>query len=237
MDIDIEVPNDINSITLGDYQRYMKIVQANEDAEGEFLDIKLLEIFCNVPYVDIHKMPIASFEEVLMHFSDIFSAKTPLVRRFSLKDSEEKEYEFGFIPNLGEMTTGEYIDLNNYFEDIDNLHKVMAVLFRPVHKSWKGKEAYRIAEYQGTTEMAEIMKSMPLGIALGARVFFYRLGMKLSKHTLTYSLKHLSETTTLSEEEKQTLLKNTDGINNFMLLQEEMLSKLTQQPFSQYTKP
>ena len=113
----------------------------------------------------------------------------------------------------------------------------MAVLFRPVHKSWKGKEAYRIAEYQGTAEMAEIMKSMPLGIALGARVFFYRLGMKLSKHTLTYSLKHLSETTTLSEEEKQTLLKNTDGINNFMLLQEEMLSKLTQQPFSQYTKP
>ena len=235
MDIEIEVPDNINSITLGDYQRYMKIVHANEGAEGDFLDIKLLEIFCNTPYSTIKDIPIHSFDEVLKHLTDIFSVKTPLVRRFDIKGSDGVDLELGFIPNISKIPVGEYIDINNYFDDIENMHKAMAVLFRPVHKSWRGKEAYRIAEYEGTSKMAEIMKSMPLEIALGARVFFYRLGMKLSKHTLTYFLKQVSDNKTLSVEQKKILLKDMDGINSFMHLQEETLLKLNQQPFYQST--
>jgi hypothetical protein len=66
------------------------------------------------------------------------------------------------------------------------------------------------------------MKDMPLGIALGAKVFFYRLGTKLSKAILNSS-RLLMEEETLSEEESNLLMRNIDGIKNFTRLQEEML--------------
>mgnify|MGYP003667045836 FL=1 len=69
------------------------------------------------------------------------------------------------------------------------------------------------------------MKDMPLGIALGARVFFYRLGMKLSKGILnSFQQLNLEEVPNLSEEEKKALTASTAGIRNFMHLQAEMLS-------------
>jgi hypothetical protein len=35
--------------------------------------------------------------------------------------------EFGMIPELDKMTFGEYIDLESYITDWDNMHKAMAV--------------------------------------------------------------------------------------------------------------
>ena len=136
--------------------------------------------------------------------------------------TDDVEVEFGFIPNLDKITMGEYIDLNNYFEDIATLNKAMAVLFRPIHKSFKNREKYLISSYEGTEFFSNVMKDMPLGIALGAKVFFYRLGMKLSKDILNSS-RLLMEEETLSEEENNLLMKNIDGIKNFTRLQEEML--------------
>jgi hypothetical protein len=134
--------------------------------------------------------------------------------------------EFGFIPNLDKMTMGEYIDLNNYFESSQDIHKAMAVLFRPIHESYEDKGTYRIDSYKSAELYCDIMKEMPLGIALGAKVFFYRLGIKLSKAILnsTPELKEQVEDK-LSEEEKSNLTKNIHGIKSFMLLQEEMLLK------------
>jgi hypothetical protein len=124
------------------------------------------------------------------------------------------------------MTMGEYIDLNNYFEDMETLHKAMAVLFRPIHKSFKNKDNYLISSYEGTEFFASVMKDMPLGFALGAKVFFYRLGMKLSRAILNSS-QLLLEEETLSEEDKQTLTASIAGIKSFTRLQGEMLSKST----------
>ena len=69
--------------------------------------------------------------------------------------------EFGFIPNLDKMTMGEYIDLNNYFENPQDMHKAMAVLFRPIHESYEDKDSYRIDSYKGASVYCDIMKEMP----------------------------------------------------------------------------
>ena len=224
MKIKVEIPNTINGIKLANYQKYSKIIKANEDANDEFLETKLLEIFCGVSYKDIVQMPLGTFDDITKHVHKIFEAKTPLVRRFTMTGSDGVEVEFGFIPNLDKMTMGEYIDLNNYLEDTDMLHKAMAVLFRPIHSSFKDREKYLIRSYDGSSHYGEMMKDMPLGIALGARVFFYRLGMKLSRAILnSFQQLDLSEEECLSEEEKKRLTANTVGIKNFMHLQTEML--------------
>jgi len=237
-EIELDVPVSLNSIKLKDYQKFVKIYEDNGEEASEFLNIKMLEIFCNLKYKDVYELPVGTFDGVLNHLGDIMSANTPLVRRFSMTGSDGVTADFGFIPNLDKMTMGEYIDLNSYFDDISTMHKAMAVLYRPVHKSFKDKEAYRIAKYEGTERFSEIMKDMPLDIALGARVFFYHLGMKLSSHILSsFSKAQQDKMDSLSEEEKKTLQKATDGIRSYTLLQEEMLSRLAKQRNLIYTKP
>ena len=224
MKIKVEIPNTINGIKLANYQKYNKIMKANEDANDEFLETKLLQIFCGVSYKDIMTNPLGTFDEATQHIHDIFKEETPLVRRFTMTGSDGVEVEFGFIPNLDKMTMGEYIDLNNYIEDTDLLHKAMAVLFRPIHSSFKNREKYLISSYDGASEYGEMMKDMPLGIALGARVFFYRLGMKLSRAILnSFQAMDLEEMEELSAEEKKHLIASTAGIKNFIHLQTEML--------------
>lgn len=231
-EIKLFIPETINDISLRDYVRFMKVYEANETIENDFLDIKVLEIFCGMEYKDIVKVPIHYFNEALEKFYGVFKSKTPLERRFSMTGSDGVEVDFGFIPNLDKISLGEYIDLTNYIDSLDTIHKAMAVLYRPVHKSFKGKEAYRIAEYEGTEEYAEVMLDMPLGVALGAKVFFYRLGTRLLVAMKNYIEKALQKGVTLSEEQQKVLAKDMDGFSKFMpLLTEKLLTWKEQQSY------
>lgn len=39
----------------------------------------------------------------------------------------------GFLPKLDEITLGEFIDVESNIGDWQNIHKAMAVLYRPVN--------------------------------------------------------------------------------------------------------
>jgi len=235
MELELKLPKDINQVKLGDYQKYMKIIEANPEADNDFLDIKLLEIFCGITYADIQKVPLIAFNDALEYMSLIFESKLPLVRKFTLEGTDGVEVEFGLMPNFDKMTIGEYIDLNNYFTDVDNLHKAMAVLYRPVVTRYIGKENYRVVDYEGTDFFSKVMEDMPLGIALASRVFFYRLGMKLSNHILSYTHEQLKEAGEETSQHKA-LLNNTDGIITYMHSQMEKLSKSMKPLNYQFTK-
>jgi hypothetical protein len=93
--------------------------------------------------------------------------------------------EFGFIPDLDDMTFGEYTDLDSYIGDWDNMHKAMAVLYRPITK--KGlNNTYEIEKYNGSITYSDVMKHAPLDVVFGANVFFYNLGNELLKSTMNY---------------------------------------------------
>ena len=74
--------------------------------------------------------------------------------------------EYGFIPNLEQMKSGEYIDLtNNLGKDI---LASMAVMYRPITRKYRG--VYDIEKYNGT-DNKEIFKNAPISVYLGAQVF------------------------------------------------------------------
>ena len=54
MKVEITVPESLSEITLGQYQKYLKLQDKNED--NHFLQSKLIEIFCNVPLDVVMKM-------------------------------------------------------------------------------------------------------------------------------------------------------------------------------------
>lgn len=230
VELKLKIPNSLSDITLEQYQRYIKIVEGI-DKEGKessnFINLKALEIFCGLELRDSYKIPLKTFDAVLEKLADCFKEDTPLIKRFWFRGSNGVEVEFGMHPNLHNISAGEYMDLDNYIGDFSQMHKAMAVLFRPIVKH--RKDMYEIESYEGTDKYAEHMKYMPVSVALGAYVFFYRLGMKLSKHMTASSLTHLTPEE-LSQLEKTFLERNGVGINQFMRSLQETSEDLMKLP-------
>ena len=127
--------------------------------------------------------------------------------------------KYGFIPDLDELTLGEYIDLDNNISKWEQIHIAMNVLYRPIKDS-KGLN-YNIKDYD--TSDSDKMKNMPLGAAMGSVFFFYNLGLELSRHTILSSKKQLK---TETFQEGQTSQLNGDGINQSMDYLKEILDNL-----------
>lgn len=221
MRIELEVPTSLNDITLRQYQKYMKILDQNGGEANDFVNKKLIEIFCNISLEDVDKIPMKELDKVLDVLQQAFDEKPSLIRHFKLYD-----VDMGFIPNLDDISLGEYVDLENKINDWDNMHKVMAVLYRPVN--FRKGERYTIAEYKPSEDTAELMKDMPMDIVIGSTLFFYDLGKELLKATLSSIQQQEKEIPMhlLDSQQKELLGTDGDGINRFTQLLEETSSNL-----------
>ena len=211
MKIEVIIPNDLSEITLDQYQRFLKIQENNTDEK--FLTSKMIEIFCGIKLPEVLKMRVNDVSLITNILSEMFENIPQLVQRFKLNG-----VEYGFIPDLDDMSLGEYIDLDTYLGDWENMHRAMAVLYRPIKN--KSGNRYNIKEYDG--KGFEDMKDMPLDAVLSSIVFFYNLGIELSKAMMNYL-----ETT---EEEALTEFLNSQqngvGINQFTHSLSEILQDL-----------
>ena len=210
--IELSVPTALSDITLGQYQRYIKILEENEGAD-DFLALKTIEIFCNVSLKDVLQIPAKDAEKVLSIISKAFEEKPNLIRRFDLLG-----VDMGFEPQLETISLGAYIDVEDNISDWQMMHKAMAALYRPVN--FKSKDKYTIAPYEPSEQVSELMKGMPLDVVMSAMVFFYDLGMELLKAIPSYIQKNLTEEQTYLL--KQTLAQSGVGINQFTHLLEGM---------------
>ena len=211
MKIEITVPTSLNEITLEQYQKFLKI--AEENPEGNFLNAKMIEIFCGIPLSDSYKLKMSSVSAIIDILNEMLNVTPNHVEKFTLNG-----VQYGFIPDLDEMSLGEYIDLDNNISSWAEMHKAMNVLYRPI-KINKG-DKYSVEDYDVSNPAA--LKDMPLDAAIGAVFFFLNLGLELSKHTILYS--NLEEMEDIQEQ--LILEENGVGINHFMLSLEEMLQDL-----------
>ena len=219
MKANLIVPESLNEITLGQYQKFYKLINNNPDSE--FVRQKTVSIFCNVEMKDVRQMLLSSIDEVYNGLIELFNANTELISRFTINN-----IEFVLIPNFDDMSGGEFADLDDYNSDVEQWHKYMAALYRPVTK--KLAKFYDIEPYKGTEQYAETMKDTPVAIVLAVQVFFYNLSKELLIVTMDY-LEQLPQSDKQIIVEKASSLKNGDGIIAFMQSPKEILSKLMTQ--------
>jgi hypothetical protein len=220
MKVEITIPSSISEIPLMNYQKFLK-VQKNSNDE-EFIAQKMIEIFCGIELKEVVKMKLTSINDLVLHFNQIFSVKPKFQPRFKIGNME-----YGFIPDLENISFGEYVDLDNYLSNWDDYNKAMAVMYRPITET--RKEKYNILEYNGASEFSEAMKYAPMDIAIGASVFFWTLGSELLTATLNYlkteTKKMTQEQATLAQE--LSLEKNGVGIQAYTDLLKETLQNMT----------
>ena len=208
---EIIVPDSLNEVTLEQYQKYIKIQDNNED--DTFLAIKMIEIFCGIRADLIMKMKASSIRDITSVLAEMFDQKPLLVKEFKMNG-----IDYGLIPDLENMTFGEYVDLDTYIGDYENMHRAMAVLYRPIIQRYKDK--YLVDEYSG--DDSDKMKDMPMDAVLSSILFFYHLGMDLSK-TMLNSLQQEGNKDLVQQ---LTLGKNGVGINQFSDSLKEILQDL-----------
>lgn len=213
MKIDIKIPETLNEITLYQYQRFEKLIANNEPSE--FVNQKTIEIFCNVELKDVARIRIADVSDILAHLNNLLQQKPKLTQTFKLG-----VYEFGFIPKLEDISSGEFIDLETYLSSTETMHKAMAVLYRPIKS--KVKDLYTIEDYESSDKYSEVLKYMPLDIALGSMLFFYHLHNDCVTNLKDFIQNEVEQ----SEQAKQILEKNGVGINHFTQQLEETFSTL-----------
>lgn len=227
----ISIPTELAGISLKQYQKYIKTVKYEEGTEPtkeeiDFANLKLLECFCGITMKEAYNLPLTKFSGIIGSIAEMFKEETPLQRTFQMTDPKGETIKFGFIPKLDDISLGEFIDLDKYISDWQQMHKALAVLYRPV--VFEKKDLYLIEDYEGTDKYAEVMMDAPVNVALGATVFFYLLGSELSKHTMGSLEKRLKTDSTL----QQDLEQNGVGINQFMdLLQATQQNLKTLQNF------
>lgn len=214
MKVEILIPESLREITLEQYQRFMALDQSSDT---DFLTRKMLDIFCGVK--DILKVRKKDVDRISAKLGELFATKAPFTPKFTLEG-----IEYGFVPNLEEITFGEFVDLDNLLQ-WETMHRAMAVLFRPVTN--KAGEMYTIEEYETSTKYD--LRKMPLDVVLGAIVFFWTLSKELSLDSLLYLMSEKSEVSASTVREVSLLL-STDGLQPSTGSQVEMLPNRQQLP-------
>ena len=208
MKLDITIPTDLSEITLRQYKHFLKIQKTVDDEK--FLSAKIIEIFCKVRLEDVMQIKFNDSEFIVNTLTEMFEQKPNLVTKFKLNNKV-----YGFHPQLDDLTLGEYIDLDTFVGDWENIEKAMAVLYRPVVNKLKDK--YTIEEYKVGKD-AELL-DMPMDAVLSSIFFLWNLGLDLSQTMMNY----------LDKEETQALTQflnsqpNGGGITQFTDLLKETL--------------
>ena len=202
MKSELIIPSDLSEVSLKQYQKFLKIQDSNQDSY--FLQCKMIEIFCNLDAKTVRLLKLSDADKVVEVINNMFEAKPTLTRTFKIAG-----VEYGLIPDLDEMSLGEYIDLDTYLGDWENMQIAMNVLYRPIKN--KIKDKYTIKEYD--VDSKDALKEIPLDIVLGAIFFLYNLGIELSQVMMDYSEEHLMDNLT----HQQISPKNGDGIKAYSL--------------------
>jgi hypothetical protein len=173
MSIKVSIPADYASISLKQYKEFKT---AKSDAD------KLVAV-SNLSKEDVQKVPMQHVPTLLAAFDDtLLNESAKFFETITIKDTD-----FGFIPNLYEISLGEYADISTWAANVEeNIVKIMSVLYRPIVKRVGSK--YLIEEYNSTKRAVseELVEQMTLEQFNGAMLFFSTLLNELNNTSLDY---------------------------------------------------
>lgn len=174
-EINYTIPTKLSELSLQEYQRIVSVIKAPqealtiEDRAKMFLSIWLPKEHLNLIKIsELHNL----YEKLLAMLNE-----APKL----MQKVEIDGVKYGFEPNLSEMNVGAYADIKTILEGgvEGNLHKVLAILYRPIVNEFK--EYYEVETYTGIKGRDSVfLKHAKADLAVGAIGFFLTLSEQLS---------------------------------------------------------
>jgi hypothetical protein len=197
------IPQKWTEVSLECYQKLMSYV--DDKLDDYTRTITTIHSLTGAPIDMLEKCRKSDIEAVLQAVTKLLNVKVNTTLNMIITIDN---VEYGFHPNLEEITFAEFVDLDNYLSDAwVNMHKIMAILYRPITK--QNKKKYKIEEYDSTKCMqtAEIFKkSLSVATVNGASNFF-----------LTIAGEYLVVLQSSLSKKQKKMLKTTEIQNNNLI--------------------
>lgn len=178
IEISYSIPTSKSDILLEDWIEFEKIVN-EEGIEQDFLQKRMLEIFCKVPSQYSMKLKQKEVDEILINLNKVLTDKPELKTTFTFND-----IEYGLIPNFdNDITAEELVLLDRYLQSKDYT-RLLSILYRPITKKSKGM--YQIDPF---TESHTDFSKLSYEVLEGVISFFLLLYEKLTTAFLKYTQK------------------------------------------------
>ena len=191
----IIVPTSLKDVKLHQMLAYQGLKEDMDDTQRQ---LEAVSIFCELTMTEVMAMPFDILAKAVERITLMLTEQPEFTPRFKMDG-----IEYGFIPNIDDMSVGEFIDIETYTKETHDLWKVMSVLYRPItHSGQNGR--YEIQPYNANLVTA--FKNMDCNTAFGAMVFFWSLGIDL----LNSIQKYLEGE--MGQQMKTALPKNGDGL-------------------------
>jgi hypothetical protein len=184
-EIEIVVPKAWGGVTLKEYLDMSKDLKAYEDNE-EAMTAVMFHRLCKVPVEWISKLDIESYIKIKNKLTSFLSnTELPLQKLITIDG-----IEYGFEPNLSNMSYGAYVDITKYNELTinDNWADIMSILYRPVIN--KVGKLYDIKEYDGKLNPT-LFLSVGMDVHFGALFFLQILYKDLLKGIVNYLMEEV----------------------------------------------
>ena len=157
-------------------EKWLKLIDFNSLSKAEEAQ-QVISALSTIPKKLVDELSLKDVALMMEKLAELQAEKNSSLKKIIKLEG----VEYGFHPDLEEITLGEYADLETLIKlGLEkHLPEIMAILFRPVVE--KKNDIYTIAAYDGKTKIrSEIMKKMAAQQVQNALVFFWILGSELS---------------------------------------------------------
>tara|TARA_R110000803_G_scaffold22170_3_gene55385 strand:+ start:3632 stop:4309 length:678 start_codon:yes stop_codon:yes gene_type:complete len=224
MKVNLKLPT-LETITIGQFQEISKHYELN--GESYSADQYMVSVIYGMPLKDVRAIQKSVLDKIIDEVKKVLAQEPELVTRFTIGETE-----YGFVPNLQELSAGEYADIETYLGSVDDFNKAMAVMYRPIKEEWKTK--YTIQPYNGTGERANTMRNAPLSTFRSAMVFFWNLEKELLNALMDFTVRETEKLATFHR--KDSTQKSGGGILPSTELLEEYSRILTEQRSQMFSR-
>ena len=185
-------------------EKWVKLVNLHKGSRSKEA-LETISALSDIPKKLINELGIQDVALILTKLSELQKLSKSKLRRII----KVEDQEFGFHPNLEDITLGEWADIEHYIKlGVEKfMPQIMAVLYRPIVEQRNDK--YSIEAYSGNIDVrAELFKKMKAEDVQGAMVFFYHLGSELLKILPLY----LTQAMTQMEKEIKDKVLQRNGV-------------------------
>ena len=168
-------------------EKWLKLVDSIKGTKTQEAEATIAAL-STIPKQLVKELPLSDVVVIMSKIAELQQKQNSSLKRIIEIDG----IEYGFHPDLSEITLGEFADIETFIKnDIEkHLPELMAVLYRPIKE--KKNDVYIIEAYDGNISIrAEEMKKMSAEQVQSALRFFFALGKMLSKILPLYLMEKL----------------------------------------------
>ncbi len=180
-----KVPNGFDELSIGKYQEISAI-----DTDGNQKVIDYISALTNIKIYLIKKLNINDIKKITENFN-FFNVN--LDEHEIVDVVKIKNRYFVFDRNLNDMRFDMFIDLEEMTKDkdeiINNLHLIMAILYRPALKRKRFRRKLKVEDYdsESVKERSDFFKeNLMMDKILGSLFFFINLKTKYIADSVDY---------------------------------------------------